>query len=299
MSNEPNPDFRSDSFPLVSICVPTFNGEKFLSAALSSIEQQSYRNLEVVISDDSSKDSTIEIVEEFKIKAGIPVHIYHHFPSGIGANWNNCIKYAKGKYVKFLFQDDVLYPDCIRKMLEIAEQDKRIGLVYCRRSFIFDSQNDYHNQWISKYSALHTHWDDITAKTGYIGGLEYLRDRNLLTVPLNKIGEPTAALIAKSSFKVVGFFNEELKQALDVEFWFRLMKHFKIGFVNEELVYFRLHYEQASTKNHYKGISETEKLKLYTYRHLFWELHPRNRWKLFKKFSKTGFYFRKLKSLKT
>lgn len=298
MSNGIKSTFLVNYFPLVSICIPTFNGEKFLSTALSSIEQQNYSNIEVIVSDDDSKDNTIKIIEKFKKRTIIPVKIYHHSPSGIGSNWNNCIKHSKGKYIKFLFQDDVLYPDCISKMVEISERDEKIGLVYCKRSIIYEPINEEHKKWLYKYSALHIHWDSIDVKTGYIGGEEYLKDKNLLKVPFNKIGEPTAVLITKSSFKIVGYFNEELKQALDVEFWYRFMKYYKIGFVNEELVYFRLHNNQASANNHSQGISEIEKLEIFAYRNLFLKLHPKNQWKLFKKYSKAGFYFRKLKNLK-
>ena len=87
---------------LVSVCIPTYNGAPFLQEALDSVSQQTYRNIEVIISDDASNDKTLEIIQDFKAKASFPVSIYHHEPKGIGANWNNCIRKANGKFIKFL-----------------------------------------------------------------------------------------------------------------------------------------------------------------------------------------------------
>jgi glycosyltransferase involved in cell wall biosynthesis len=286
-----------NSSPLVSICIPTFNGGKFLSEALASINQQTYLNLEIIVSDDNSNDNTLEILKRFKKNNRIPVYIYQHSPSGIGANWNNCIKHANGKYIKFLFQDDVLYEDCISKMIEISERDNQIGLVYCKRSFIENPIDKNHEKWLNKFTLLHSHWDNLRVNTGYIKGEEYLKDRNLLKVPYNKIGEPTAVLIRKTSLIKAGYFNEDLKQALDIEMWYKLMKYFKIGFVNEELVYFRLHNDQASANNQAKGVREIEKLEIFAFKNLMFKLHPNNQWKLFKKYSMVGFYFRKVKNL--
>ena len=72
---------------------------------MNSAISQTYPNLEIIVSDDASIDSTLEIVTSYRDKTEIPIHIYNHQPSSIGANWNNCIKKANGVYMKFLFQD--------------------------------------------------------------------------------------------------------------------------------------------------------------------------------------------------
>lgn len=100
---------------LISICIPTFNGEKYLQEALDSVKSQTYQNIEVIISDDNSNDITLQICQNFKEKVSFPVYIYEHDPSGIG---NNCIFYAYGEYIKFLFQDDILETNCLEIQLE-------------------------------------------------------------------------------------------------------------------------------------------------------------------------------------
>src|SRR5690606_24488463 len=93
---------KNETFPLVSICIPTYNGAAYIAEALESAIHQTYPHLEIVVSDDASTDATLAIVERFKSKTHIPVSVYHHVPKGIGANWNHCVKQANGAYIKFL-----------------------------------------------------------------------------------------------------------------------------------------------------------------------------------------------------
>ena len=113
---------KTPTFPLVSICIPIYNGEAFLAEALASVKTQTYPNLEVVVSDDRSSDASLALVEKFQQEVDLPVRIFTHEPQGIGANWNHCVAKAKGQYIKFLFQDDVLLPTCVEQMVEAFQQ---------------------------------------------------------------------------------------------------------------------------------------------------------------------------------
>ncbi|WP_186525790.1 glycosyltransferase family 2 protein [Seonamhaeicola sediminis] len=270
------------SNPLVSICVPTFNGETYIAKALQSAINQTYPNLEIVVSDDASNDNTLSIVNSYKEKTTIPFYVYHHTPSGIGANWNHCVKQAQGDYIKFLFQDDVLEPHCIETMMELALQDAKIGLVYSKRRFLYDTLTPKIKAFIDFYDKLHTYWQHVRVQQGVLNGKAYLKDRQFLNSPKNKIGEPVAVLIKRECFKNLGFFNESLQQTLDYEFWYRVMKHYHVGFVDVSLVGFRLHDEQASVINKKKAINEQHILFASYYKHLFWYLHPQNQLKLLK-----------------
>jgi len=284
-------------FPLVSICIPTYNGEKHIVECLHSALNQTYTNLEIIISDDASADKTIEIIIKYKTLTQIPIYIYNHKPNGIGANWNNCIKNSNGKYIKFLFQDDVLLPTCIEEMVQLAETSNTIGLVYCKRDFIYDKDETSSLEWIQRFGNLHTSWKNIQTKEGVLKGKKYLKDEYLLHAPKNKFGEPTAVLLNKKVFEKIGYFNENLKQALDIEFWWRVLNCFDAGFVDKVLILFRLHREQATQKNSNNQINELEKLSKFCYDKLFWKLNPKTQWQLFKNYSDVGKLYRKLKKL--
>lgn len=270
--------------PLVSICIPTYNGAQFIAEAMDSAIAQTYPNLEIVVSDDESSDSTLEIIETYKLKTSIPIHIYHHHPNGIGANWNHCIKKANGVYIKFLFQDDVLFPNCIEKMVVVFESHNNIAIVACKRQFIVETSflNENSDKWIATYGDLQK-----TLNFDIINGLMIIDHKlfgkqNFFESPLNKIGEPTTILFKKNLIDAIGYFREDLQQVLDYEFCYRVLKKQLIAIINEPLVKFRLHgkqttvlnkasnvyvkdyaiYEKIVFKNYYQFLSATMKKRL-------------------------------------
>lgn len=264
--------------PLVSILIPTYNGEAFIKEALDSVNLQTYENCEVVISDDRSSDASLEIVRKFQEVCRFETIIVSHEPTGIGENWNNCVRHANGAYVKFLFQDDLLFPDCIEKMMQSALNNDEIGLVYCKRHII-DEQGTNQN-WIKSFGSLHKFWKKINIEAESLSGKEYLRDEQLLAFPDNKIGEPTAVLLKKEVFESVGFFRNDLQQLLDIEYWYRVMKKYRIAFVAEKLISFRLHHDQTTKKNTSKGVSDYHDFYHILYHEYFKFLHPKVKWKL-------------------
>lgn len=270
------------NLPLVSICIPTFNGEVFITEAMNSAIVQTYSNLEIVISDDASKDSTLTIIKSFKNKTNIPIHIFQHNPNGIGANWNYCVTKAKGDYIKFLFQDDVLETRCIETMMNMMLSHSNVGLVYCKRHFIYEILTPKLKGFIDYYGNLHSYWDSLKVTEGIQSGKTYLKDKQLLNSPKNKIGEPTNVLLKKECFEKAGWFNEELQQALDSDYWYRVMKYYDVGFIDDVLVKFRLHDKQASKINKQRKIPDKDLLYKQYYKHLFWQLHVKNKFKLLK-----------------
>ena len=272
--------------PLVSICIPTYNGEEFITEAIESAIKQTYSNLEIIVSDDGSTDNTLEIIESYKNKTAIPIHIYKHKPNGIGANWNFTVKKAKGEFIKFLFQDDLISFDCVEKMVNLAKTNSEIGMVYCTRNILYDKNDNYSNIWVQQRGTLHKSWKNQKLLKSVVKGTDFLKDENFLTAPKNKFGEPTATLIRKDILKKIGFFDETLKQMLDLEYWYRILKHYYIGFIDESLVTFRLHKNQASQINQKNQINEMEILSEFYYNKLFWNLHTKVQWYLYKKYSK-------------
>lgn len=275
--------------PLVSVCLPVYNGEKYLKEALDSLVNQTYKNMELIVSDDNSKDNSMVLINDFSRYVDFPVYIYTHLPNGIGENWNHCVEKANGAYIKFLFQDDILGHDCIEKMVALAESNSKIGLVYCKRDIIYNSHNTFHRNWIKEYSILHQSWHNLTIRSGeIIEGSKLVNNLNLLRFPENKVGEPTAVLLKRECFDKIGYFDNELKQALDIEYWYRVMKNFSIVFIDEPLVKFRLHDEQATFVNSNDAINETDLLEFKIYKNLFWKLNTKVRYKYFLKFNFFG-----------
>lgn len=278
-------NMNGEKFPLVSICIPTYQGEKYLLDALYSAANQTYQNIEIVVSDDASTDKTLSILNEFKNKVSIPMKIYHHTPQGIGANWNNCIKYANGSYIKFLFQDDILMPNCVEEMIKVFESFEKVGLVASKRDILIeDSINNIQiSNWLVKFSDLQSEFTNN--QESIVLNEHTFNSKTFYNVPFNKIGEPTCVMFQKSIINKVGLFRNDLKQVLDYEYWYRIMAISNIVVIPKPLVKFRIHPKQETQKNKKRPINDYEIYQKILYENYFDLLHPSLKENLIKKYS--------------
>lgn len=107
----------SPSFPLVSVVMCTYNGEKFLREQLDSIVQQSYPIHELLIQDDQSTDRTTEIIKEYQARYPfIRLHI-NEKNLGFNANFHTALCSATGDFISISDQDDVWHPDKLKEMM--------------------------------------------------------------------------------------------------------------------------------------------------------------------------------------
>ncbi len=228
----------------VSICIPTYNGSDFLASSLESALAQSFGKLEFIICDDCSTDDTTNIAEEYA-KRDSRVRLYRN-PVNLGLveNWNHTIAKASGEWIKLLFQDDILYPDCISELFRTASQT--CGLFIASfRDFIYEkklgSEGDTFYDWHAKLIANLYLRSKLTA--------EEIATLACENIGLNLVGEPPATLIHRSVFDRVGYFNSSLSQRPDTEFWVRAGIQFGVEMVRHPLVAFRVHSASASAIN--------------------------------------------------
>ena len=265
--------WKSKEFPLVSICIPTFNGEEFIIEAISSALSQTYPYLEIIISDDGSNDITIELTRLILEKSTVNFRILIHERYGLANNWNFCISQARGKYIKFLFQDDLLEPNAIEEMVNLAQKDDEIGLVFSPREvFLADGDANYAPNPVIYHEAKDVHKAWLSLKQIQLGQ-ELLQDPNLLDNPINKIGEPSTVLIKKDVFDRLGLFNSEFCQLVDLEMWLRIMSQYKIGFINKILSHFRIHSQQQTHRN-----AALKEAILLDYQKLFYKIYSETRY---------------------
>lgn len=112
---------------LLSICIPTYNGEKTISKSLESIFSQSFQNFEIIINDDCSSDKTEKIIKYFKNKK---IRFYKNFRNiGYGDNLNTFRKNIKGEIMVLMAQDDIMLKDALKKIHNAFLINKNIGAV--------------------------------------------------------------------------------------------------------------------------------------------------------------------------
>jgi len=211
--------------PLVSICIPTYNREKTILDALNCALNQTYKNIEILISEDHSSDQTLALIK--KVKDPRINLIIQKERLGMIPNWNFCIQKAKGEYIKFLHSDDLIDLTCVEKELHFFLKNKDVSLVTCKRKFIDDQDKLLYTMQFAN-------------KNTNENGREY--GHKLITnIRENRIGEPSAVMFRKSDALKAGLFDSRFSQLADFEFWLRLHLFGNIGYINEPLCSFRLH----------------------------------------------------------
>src|SRR2546423_15678826 len=108
--------------PLVTVCIPTFNGALHFAECLDSVCRQTYRNIEILVVDDCSSDLTADIALDFSTRDPRLRFVRNQSTLGLMGNWQRCIELAQGEYIKFAFQDDALYPACVELLMREAQQ---------------------------------------------------------------------------------------------------------------------------------------------------------------------------------
>ncbi len=224
------------SQPLVSIVIPAFKPKYFDKALLSAV-RQTYSNIEIIVSDDSSTDEIKNIVDIFSDMK--PIRYYKNERKE--CNDQKCFDLAEGEYIKFLCDDDLLHPDCVKQMVRVFEKyGNEITLATSKRSRI-DSQD-------------HPLPDDnatqiLFGKDTIASGRETV-DFMLINL-VNVVGEPTTVMFRKNDLKEnkPSFFSlngKEFQSLTDLSTWIYLLNRGNFFYFASTLSAFRIHSEQIS-----------------------------------------------------
>jgi len=112
---------------MISICIPTYNGEKTIKIALDSILSQNYADFEIIISDDCSKDNTVKIIKSYKDQR---IRLFQNPKNlGYGDNLNTFRSHLKGDILMLFAQDDILLKDALTKIVNAFTKDEDVGIV--------------------------------------------------------------------------------------------------------------------------------------------------------------------------
>jgi glycosyltransferase involved in cell wall biosynthesis len=231
---------------LVSIAIPTFNGERTIEAAVRSGLEQSYEPIEVVVSDDSSTDGTVDTLRRMGIGPTIN-------PRRVGANrnWNESVNQSRGEFIKFLHQDDQLEPQCVSRMVEMFDRYPTAGMVFCRRSVGLHRNSPHEQSWRELYRDPHTGFAALE-EFNLRGSLSDQLLANHLSA--NWIGEPVCVMVRRELLERLGGFHNHVRQLVDLDLWFRIAAHSDIVFIDEALATYRCSIESLTARNRSAGV---------------------------------------------
>jgi GT2 family glycosyltransferase len=241
--------------PLVSICIPTYNGSAFLHKCLESALGQTQPDVEVVVVDDASTDETPAIVADYA-RRDPRIRLYRNPVNlGLSKNRTQCVDLARGEWIKFLFQDDYLEPECLQKMLKAHGFGAL--LVVCRRNIIFEPETPD-----AIRTAYESHLRNHSLPRHFPGcsfiSAEAFAAHMVRYPTINCIGEPTATLVHHSAFQRFGRYHEYIIQMADWEFSARIAVNAGLCYVDDALATFRVHGKSVSANNRTRRAFRTD-----------------------------------------
>lgn len=191
----------------VSIILPTCNGELYIKESLDSILKQTYTNWELIIVNDCSSDSTLDIINEYKsIDSRIKV-INNEVNLKLPKSLNIGFAQAKGEYFTWTSDDNIFKPQAIETMVNFLEKNPNVDLVSCKYDEI--DENGKILNTIDKHNKRNIH--------------RFLR-RNIIGA---------CFMYTKKIADKIGLYDENTFCAEDYDYWFRIALVGNIKFINE------------------------------------------------------------------
>lgn len=213
--------------PLVSICIPCYNAQQTIERTIQSVLNQTYTNLEIIISDNASTDQTVDVVRSIKDSR---IRIYSNETNlGMVQNFQKSLSYAKGQYVKCLCADDTITNDCIEKQVNVflSFPKDHIVMVTSDKTVINGNGKILFRK-------------GFPAKEGCYNGIRSIRKS--LIHGTNIFGEPGCVMFDREvACQTSGFILEEdLAYTMDLHFYCQLLKHGNLYVIKEPLFSFRV-----------------------------------------------------------
>lgn len=241
--------------PLVSVIIITYKSAKYVLETLESVKAQSWKNIELIISDDASPDNTVQLCEDW-IKNNRNCFsetkiITVDKNTGISSNCNRGIRAANGEWLKLIAGDDVLLENCIKDNLEYSKCFPEAAFI------VSDLQEIDENGKLLRENVINE-------------GLIFFANRQSNKKQLKAYSRWPAFLNSPSFFckkdlmEIIGYCDEEFKIYEDMCMIFKIIdKDIKIHYLNKPTVKYRIHQNSASRKESIDEVREKEAFEIF------------------------------------
>jgi glycosyltransferase involved in cell wall biosynthesis len=213
------------SAPLISICIPAYKQTEFVVRAIQSVLKQSYKNVEIIISDDSPNEDIKIAIQSYISELNIKY--YHNSPAlKSPKNWNNAIRLATGEFYMLLHQDDWLdSADCLSTYISAFNANPKAQFIFCKNTAIQPDGTKLTLQY------LRSLLKDMSKRPNHI-------------LRANVIGPPSNTMLRKG----VGVeYDENYIWLVDVDYYVALLKKgYAYVYLDQHLVSIGLHEEQTT-----------------------------------------------------
>lgn len=260
-------------YPLVSVVVITYNSAEYVVETLESIREQTYENIELIVTDDCSSDDTVKVcaawLRAHKIRFAATTLIESEKNTGIAKNCNRGAAAANGEWVKIIAGDDALEPGAIAEYISYASKDEK-------RAVLFSNIQAYNDAFLpaNRVSIKSNKNEKFNLEQTEAG------EQFQILLRMNCVNSPTV-MLKKTVLMEVGGFDENFTFLEDYPLWLALTKAgHKMNYVNTVSVKYRVHRQSVQglhNRKMYKSRVEMEVDRMFVQRYLRFLL-PLERW---------------------
>lgn len=231
------------SMPLVSIAVTTYNSAKFVKETLESVKDQTYRDIELIISDDGSNDTTVAQCREWltinRDRFARVEIIEVPRNTGVSANCNRCITAARGKWIKFIAGDDVLLPNCVADNLRFVCGNAGVKVLFSQVKVYRNTFRMENFQYVVPETfPLNLMKETYTAA-----------DQHRLLLLSDRINFTPSYFFHKDAVLAVGGYDEDERLVEDYPMWLKLTSAgYRLYFMDVPTVGYRRHEAALNNK---------------------------------------------------
>jgi glycosyltransferase involved in cell wall biosynthesis len=204
------------SLPKVSVIIPNYNYGKYIAKTVDSVLSQTYKCIEVVVVDDGSKDDSLNVLKNY----GEALTVIRQQNQGVSPARNNGVRNSTGELLAFLDADDIWLPEKLERQVQRITSDGDVGLVHCAMSYVDINDNVF--------------GENRNGLEGWIG-------EAILRLKPAIVGAGSTGLVRRHIFDEVGGFDPRQTTAADWDFCYRVASRYKVAFVDEPLVLYRIH----------------------------------------------------------
>jgi len=221
--------------PKVSINLCCYNSKQYLRDTLDSIINQSYKDWELVVINDGSKDTTEAIIYEY-INRGYPIIYHYHENKGLSISRNEAIQRSSGKYIAFIDHDDIWLPEKLQKQMEAFEGQKDIDFIYSNYLKMISYRN---NKLIQGFKGKQPQ------------GFVFKK-----FIYNYKVSISTVVVTRKALNTLDMLFDKRLKQIEEYDVFMRLLYTHKVAYVDKILSIYRIHNKMTTISSPEFGPNE-------------------------------------------
>lgn len=209
--------------PTVSINLCCYNSEKFLEETLQSIFMQTYKDWELVVINDGSKDSSEKIIQKYMAE-GWPIIYHYQNNAGLGRARNMAIELSNGEFIAIIDHDDLWHPEKLEKQMPLFNERPLVGLTYTNANRL---NMNGHIHLHSDYAPMH-------------------RGRVLLQLLLRDFVICSTIVVRRAILDQVGWFDPDFIQVEEYDLMIRIAERYEFEYIEEPLATWRIHSQNSS-----------------------------------------------------